>query len=77
MLDLVGCVAAVETKEQVCMLTREAIGLYLEALPRDERPIAGSKERRTRIAEVVGSNPIRSANLTPNSPPNLPPSSVH
>ena len=30
------------------------------ALCQDRQPIAQSEERRTRIAEVVGSNPIRS-----------------
>ena len=30
--DLPGCVAAAETKEEVCTLIREAIELYVEAL---------------------------------------------
>ncbi len=37
--DLPGCVAAAETKAEVCALIREAIGLYLEALEEDGLPI--------------------------------------
>ena len=37
--DLPGCVAAGETKAEVCELIREAIELYLEALAEDGRPI--------------------------------------
>ena len=33
--DLPGCVAAAETKEEVCSLIREAIELYVEALEED------------------------------------------
>ena len=37
--DLPGCVAAAETKAEVCTLIREAIKLYLEALEEDGMPI--------------------------------------
>ena len=33
--DLPGCVAAAETREEVCALIREAIQLYVEALEKD------------------------------------------
>ena len=38
-LDLPGCVAAAETREEVCELIREAIHLYLEALAEDGLPV--------------------------------------
>ena len=34
--DLPGCVAAAETREEVCALIREAIELYVEALEEDD-----------------------------------------
>ena len=37
--DLPGCVAAAETKAEVCALIREAIELYLEALEEEGQPI--------------------------------------
>ena len=37
--DLLGCVAAVETKEEVCLLIRKAIKLYIETLEEDGLPI--------------------------------------
>ena len=37
--DLLGCVAAAETREEVCALIREAIRLYIEALEEDGLPI--------------------------------------
>ena len=33
--DLPGCVAAAESKDEVCSLIREAIELYVEALEED------------------------------------------
>ncbi len=33
--DLPGCVAAAETREEVCTLIREAIELYVETLKED------------------------------------------
>ncbi len=37
--DLPGCVAAAETREEVCALIREAIHLYVEALEEDGLPV--------------------------------------
>lgn len=37
--DFPGCVAAAETKEEVCPLIREAIELYVETLEEDGLPI--------------------------------------
>ena len=37
--DLPGCVAAAETREEVCTLIREAIDLYVEALEEDGHPV--------------------------------------
>ena len=37
--DLPGCVAAAETKEEVCKLIREAIELYVEGLEGDGLPV--------------------------------------
>ena len=37
--DLPGCVAAAETKEEVCKLIREAIELYIEGLEEDGLPV--------------------------------------
>ena len=37
--DLPGCVAAAETREEVCALIREAIELYVEALAEDDLPV--------------------------------------
>ena len=37
--DLPGCVAVAETKTEVCVLIREAIELYLEALEKEGKPI--------------------------------------
>ena len=37
--DLPGCVAAAETREEVCALIREAIRLYVEALEEDGIPV--------------------------------------
>ncbi len=37
--DLPGCVAAAETREEVCALIREAIQLYVEALEEDCLPV--------------------------------------
>ena len=37
--DLPGCVAASETRDEVCALIREAIELYVEALEEDGLPV--------------------------------------
>lgn len=37
--DLPGCVAAAETRDEVCALIREAIQLYVEALEEDYLPV--------------------------------------
>ena len=37
--DLPGCVAAAETRDEVCALIHEAIRLYLEALEEDGLPV--------------------------------------
>ncbi len=37
--DFPGCVAAAETKEEVCSLIREAIELYVETLEEDGLPV--------------------------------------
>lgn len=37
--DLPGCVAAAETREEVCKLIREAIELYIEGLEEDGLPV--------------------------------------
>lgn len=37
--DLPGCVAAANTREEVCELIREAIRLYVEALEEDGLPV--------------------------------------
>ena len=37
--DLPGCVAAAETREEVCALIGEAIELYIEALEEDNLPV--------------------------------------
>ena len=37
--DLPGCVAAAETRDEVCTLIREAIQLYIEALEEDGLPV--------------------------------------
>ena len=37
--DLPGCVAAGETRDEVCALIREAIELYVEALEEDGLPV--------------------------------------
>ena len=37
--DLPGCVAAAETRDEVCALIHEAIRLYLEALEEDDLPV--------------------------------------
>lgn len=37
--DLPGCVAAAETRDEVCTLIREAIDLYVEALVEDGLPV--------------------------------------
>ena len=37
--DLPGCVAAAETRDEVCALIREAIELYVEALEEDGLPV--------------------------------------
>ena len=37
--DLPGCVAAAETRDEVCALIREAIALYVETLERDGLPV--------------------------------------
>ena len=37
--DLPGCVAAAETREEVCALIREAIALYVEALEEEGSPV--------------------------------------
>ena len=41
--DLPGCVAVAETKTEVCVLIREAIELYLEALEEDGQPVPTPK----------------------------------
>ena len=38
-LDLPGCVATAETREEVCALIRQAIALYVETLAEDGLPI--------------------------------------
>ena len=42
--DLPGCVAAAETKAEVCALIREAIELYVEALEEDGLPIPAPQD---------------------------------
>ncbi len=37
--DLPGCVAVAETREEVCMLIREAIELYAETLEEEGLPL--------------------------------------
>lgn len=37
--DLPGCVAAAETREEVCAMIREAIQLYIEALEEEGLPV--------------------------------------
>ena len=37
--DLPGCLAAAETRDEVCTLIREAIQLYIEALEEDGLPV--------------------------------------
>ena len=37
--DLPGCIAAAETREEVCALIKEAIELYIEALEEDGLPV--------------------------------------
>ncbi len=37
--DLPGCMAAAETREEVCTLVREAIELYVETLREDGLPV--------------------------------------
>ena len=37
--DLPGCVAAAETREEVCRLIKEAIGLHVESLDEDGLPV--------------------------------------
>ena len=37
--DLPGCVAAAETREEVCRLIKEAIELYVEGLEEDGLPV--------------------------------------
>ena len=37
--DLPGCVAVAETRHEVCVLIREAIKLYTEALEEDGLPL--------------------------------------
>ena len=39
MPDLPGCVAAAETRNEVCVLIQEAIELYVEALEEDDLPV--------------------------------------
>ena len=43
--DLPGCVAAAETREEVCALIREAIRLYVETLEEDGRPVPGPESQ--------------------------------
>ena len=37
--DLPGCIAAAETRDEVCVLIKEAIELYVEALEEDDLPV--------------------------------------
>ena len=37
--DLPGCIAAAESKEEVCKLIAEAVGLYVEEMRRDGLPL--------------------------------------
>ena len=37
--DLPGCVAAAETRGEVCVLIKEAIELYIEALEEEDLPV--------------------------------------
>ena len=37
--DLPGCVAAAESKEEVCQLIAEAVGLYVEEMRKDGLPL--------------------------------------
>ena len=41
--DLPGCVAVAETKAEVCVLIREAIELYVEALEEDGQPVPSAQ----------------------------------
>lgn len=42
--DLPGCVAAAETKTEVCALIREAIELYVDTLEEDDLPIPAPQD---------------------------------
>ena len=48
-----GGVAALDSNAEVCAPAHETIGLYLEALQKNERPMPQSEGHRTRIAEVL------------------------
>lgn len=68
--DLPGCAAVVETEAEVLMVIREALehynaGSWFPGTPywTPPGPIAQSEERRARIGEVVGLDPIRSTSL--------------
>ena len=37
--DLPGCIAAAESKEEVCKLIAEAVGLYVEEMRKDGLPL--------------------------------------
>ena len=37
--DLPGCIAAAESKEEVCQLIAEAVGLYVEEMRKDGLPL--------------------------------------
>ena len=38
-LDLPGCIAVAETRDEVCSLIREAIAIYVEELKSDGLPV--------------------------------------
>ena len=52
--DLPGCVAVAETKTEVCVLIREAIELYLEALEEDR----ASWQRRIARLRIDRQRPV-------------------
>ena len=76
--DLPGCVAAAETRDEVCALINEAIELYVEALEEDGLPVpephslrigGNPRPRSERMAEHLGRKPpIRRDRRDPPTP---------
>ena len=55
--DLPGCVAAAETRDEVCALIREAIELYVQALEEESLPVP--EPHIYMLAEVTPWHPSR------------------